>query len=51
MASLRRKPAIAAGIVAATSSHASFRSGSSRNERSRMAAKPAGTSRTQSARK
>ena len=40
MRSLSRKPAIAAGMVAATSSQASRRSGSARNERSRMVAKP-----------
>ena len=51
MRSLSRKPAIAAGIVAATRSHARRRSGSARNERSRMAANPAGTRRSQSARK
>ena len=51
MRSLRRKPAMAAGMVAATSSQARRRSGSPANDRSRIAAKPAGTSRTQSARK
>ncbi len=48
IASLNRKPAIAAGIVAATRSQARRRSGSSANERSRSVARPAGTSRRQS---
>ena len=51
MASLKRNPAMAAGMVEATSSHARRRSGSAANDRSRIAANPAGTMRTQSARK
>jgi hypothetical protein len=51
MTSLNTNPTKAAGIVEATRSHASFRSSSPWNERSRAAANPAGTSRTQSARK
>ncbi len=42
---------MAAGIVATAISHASFRSGSSLNDRSRIVAKPAGMSRAQSSRK
>src|SRR4051812_49313171 len=50
-ASFRATPARTAGIVATTSSQASRRSGSWPIDRSRMAAKPAGISRSQSARK
>ena len=42
---------MAAGIVATAISHASRRSGSPWNDRSRIVAKPAGTSRSQSSRK
>ena len=51
MTSLSRKPMRAAGTVDAASSQASRRSSSSWNERSRTAAIPAGTRRTQSLRK
>jgi hypothetical protein len=51
MMSLRSTPMTNAGIVATAISHASRRSGSLSNERSRIVAKPAGTSRTQSRQK
>ncbi len=49
--SLRATPTTTAGGSVTAMSHASLRSGSPRNERSRIVARPAGTRRTQSRQK